>query len=280
MGRAEVFSASLSRVFAPLIDLVYPPRCPLCGVAIAENGGLCGGCWAELVIPGEPACATCSRPFPPGIADGTAQCAVCLQEPPRHAGIAAATLYNDASRRLVLAFKHGRKIALAGQLGRLMAAKLPEPGEAPPLLIPVPLHRWRLWRRGFNQAALLAQELARHGKGELAVDALVRRKATPMLGGMRRKARQRALSGAIEVPRRRAELVKGRDVILVDDVLTSGATSSACMTALLKAGATSVTICCFARVLDESLHGEAAAASADQVRQNITPGIDMIPGAT
>lgn len=280
MGRAEEFSASLSRVFAPLIDLVYPPRCPLCGVAIAENGGLCGGCWAELVIPGEPACATCSRPFPPGIADGTAQCAVCLQEPPRHTGIAAATLYNDASRRLVLAFKHGRKIALAGQLGRLMAAKLPEPGEAPPLLIPVPLHRWRLWRRGFNQAALLAQELARHGKGELAVDALVRRKATPMLGGMRRKARQRALSGAIEVPRRRAELVKGRDVILVDDVLTSGATSSACMTALLKADATSVTICCFARVLDESLHGEAAAASADQVRQNITPGIDMIPGAT
>ncbi|MGQ7829046.1 ComF family protein [Altererythrobacter sp. Z27] len=267
MGRAEKFSASFSRVFAPLIDLVYPPRCPLCGVAIAENGGLCGSCWAELVIPGEPACASCSRPFPPGIAGGTTQCAVCLHDPPRHAGIAAATLYNDASRRLILAYKHGRKIALAGQLGRLMAAKLPEPGEVPPLLVPVPLHRWRLWRRGFNQAALLAHELTRHGKGELAVDALVRRKATPMLGGMRRKARQRALSGAIEVPRRRAELVRGRDVILVDDVLTSGATTSACITALQKAGAVTVKICCFSRVLDESLHGDAAAAVTMRARK-------------
>ncbi len=161
-----------------------------------------------------------------------------------------------------------------------MAAKLPEPREAPPLLFPLPLHRWRLWRGGFNQAALFAKELARHGKGKLAVDALARRKATPMLGGMSRKARQRSLSGAIEVPRRRAELVKGRDVILVDDVLTSGVTSSACMTALLKADPTSVTICCFATVLDEPLNCDAAAASADQVRQSITPGIDMIPGAT
>ena len=257
MGRAKWISASFSRVFAPLVDLVFPPRCPLCGEATAAQAGLCGACWGQLVIPGEPACISCSRPFAPGSGLENSQCAVCIAVPPSHAGIAAATLYNDTSRRLILAFKHGRKIALAPQLARLMAAKLPDSEASPPLIIPVPLHRWRIWRRGFNQAALLARELARSGKGELLVDALVRARATPMLGGMRKQARQRALGGAIRINRLRAAKLQGRSVILVDDVLTSGATSDACIAALKKAGAAEVMMCCFARVLDEALHGNA-----------------------
>jgi len=243
---------TLAQAFAPLVDLVYPPRCPSCGEGIAAQDGLCAACWSELVLPGEPACAACQRPFPPdGVAAGSI-CAPCLAEPPKHDGIAAGTLYNDASRKLVLAFKHGRRIALAPMLARLAAARLPElDGEW--LVVPVPLHRWRLWRRGFNQSALLAREIARLRGKTLLVDALVRRKATPALGGLGRTARSRALSGAIAVnPGRRSQL-SGASVVLVDDVMTSGATTEACVRVLKRAGAKRVVVACFARVLDEAL---------------------------
>ncbi|MGE5952561.1 MAG: ComF family protein, partial [Qipengyuania vulgaris] len=176
-------------------------------------------------------------------------CAPCLGNPPVHDGIAAGTLYTDTSRKLVLALKHGRRIALAPLLARLIAARIPEADEER-LVIPVPLHRWRLWHRGFNQAALLARELEKAGCGDLLVDGLKRTRRTPSLGGMGAKARARALSGAIAV--RKPESIKGRHIMLVDDVLTSGATSTACVKALKRAGAKSVIIACFARVLDEA----------------------------
>lgn len=246
----------LARTLAPLIDLVFPPRCPLCGAGLSAQTGLCAACWSELVIPGEPACALCQRPLGDTVAAG-AVCAPCLAEPPRHDGVAAGTLYNAASRRLVLAFKHGQRIALAPMMARLMAARLDAVGldAAGPdwLVVPVPLHRWRLWRRGFNQAALLGREIARARGATLAVDMLERRKATPALGGLGRKARARALSGAIGINRKRAGQLRGARVVLVDDVLTSGATSAACVAALKRAGAERVVVACFARVLDEAL---------------------------
>jgi ComF family protein len=242
----------LAEAFVPLVDLVYPPRCPSCGEAIAAQDGLCAECWSELAIPGEPACALCQRPFVGvAVADG-AVCAPCLAEPPRHDGIAAATLYNDASRKLVLAFKHGRRIALAPMLARLIAARLPETDSAW-MVVPVPLHPLRLWRRGFNQSALLAREIARLRGATLLVDGLVRRKRTPVLGGLGKLARARALAGAIAVrPSCRAQ-IKGANIVLVDDVMTSGATSDACAGALKRAGAEKVVVACFARVLDEAL---------------------------
>jgi len=236
---------------APLIDLIYPPRCPLCGEGLAAQAGLCAACWSTLAIPGEPSCALCQRPFGDGAAEGTV-CAPCLAEPPRHDGIAAGTLYNEASRKLVLAFKHGRRIALAPMLARIVAARLP-PLEGGWLAVPVPLHRWRLWRRGFNQSALLAREIARIGGAELLVDGLVRRKPTPVLGGLGRKARARALSGAIAANTRRTGRLKGARIVLVDDVMTSGATTNACVSALKRADARKVVIACFARVLEEAL---------------------------
>jgi ComF family protein len=243
---------SLAEAFAPLVDLVYPPRCPSCGEAIAAQDGLCTACWAELAIPGEPACALCQRPFASAAVAEGAVCAPCLAEPPRHDGIAAATLYNDASRRLVLKFKHGKRIALAPMLARLIAARLPLL-EGDWLVVPVPLHPWRLWRRGFNQSALLASEIARLRGLPLVVDGLVRRKRTPVLGGLGKLARARALAGAIAVHPRRRVLLEGARIVLVDDVMTSGATSDACVGALKRAGAGKVVVACFARVLDEAL---------------------------
>lgn len=252
VGEAVFTSKRMAFVqtLAPIVDLVFPPRCPLCGEGLSAQVGLCGACWNELAIPGDPACSLCQRPFGDGIVDGLV-CAPCLAAPPRHDGIFAGTLYNEASRRLVLAFKHGGHIALAPMMARLMAARLPADGEW--LIVPVPLHRWRLWKRGYNQAALLGREIANISAATLAVDILQRRRPTPSLGGLGRKARARALSGAIAIAPRHRERLRGAKIVLVDDVLTSGATSEACVTVLKRAGAERVVIACFARVLDEAL---------------------------
>ena len=250
---------TFAQALAPAVDLVFPPRCPLCGTGLSAQAGLCAECWSALVFPAEPWCALCQRPFGDGggAMERGAICGPCLAAPPRHDGVAAATLYNDASRRLVLAFKHGGRISLAPFMARLMAARLTTVqtmiggDDLPWLIVPTPLHRWRLWRRGFNQAAVLAREIAQLHGAQLEVDMLERRKRTPPLGGLSRAARARALSGAITVRAARGDRLRGANVVLVDDVLTSGATSQACVSALKRGGAKRVTVCCFARVLNE-----------------------------
>jgi len=264
-GKVAELSADLNRAIAPLIDLVFPPRCPLCGDAVASHGGLCVECWGELVMPGDPCCSLCQRPLPDRIVEqgidaalaladgeqGAWVCAPCLADPPAHAGIAAATIYNAASRRLILSFKHGRKIALADLMVRLMVPRVPAlDGEW--LVVPVPLHRWRLWRRGFNQSALLARGIARALAQPLVVDALQRPRATPTLGHLGKSRRAALLQGAIRFNPAHAARLKGADVVLVDDVLTSGATTDACLKALRKCGVRRVRIACFSRVLDET----------------------------
>ena len=258
-------AAFLRESIAPLVDLVFPPRCPLCGDGIGEQTGLCPACWATLVIPAGTVCQTCQRPLPESRAGSVLQCAPCLQSPPVHAGIAAGTLYNEPSRKLVLAFKHGGRIALAPLMAGLISARLPPvPHDA--VIVPVPLHRWRLWRRGYNQAALLAQALGKLAGRSVVLDALVRTRQTPVLGGLGKSDRRKALAGAIAVQESRKGQLSARPVILVDDVLTSGATTDACVRVLKKAGAASVTIACFARVLED----EAIAVSQ---AQNETPGV-------
>ena len=262
---AILFSSALT----PLVDFVYPPRCPLCGEGTAAGPGLCAACWDTLEFPGEPACTQCQTPLETAAMDSI--CTVCRLHRPEHAGLAAATLYNDPARQLVLRFKHGGRIGLANLMGRLIAARLVDaPDEA--MLIPVPLHRTRLWMRGYNQAALLARSISARTGMRVMVDGLQRTRATPKLGGLGRAQRAKALRGAIRAKKAREASIRGRPIVLVDDVLTSGATSTACVRALLDAGAKSVRIACFARVADQS-----TSDFAPPKRE--TPETAKVPGA-
>ena len=218
----------LARVAAPAIDYALPPRCPGCGRIVPGATAFCLPCWSALGPTVQPEGAV-----PPGLD-----------------AVAAACGYGEVARAVVLAFKHGNRPRLARVMGGLMARALDglDVDAAPDaLLVPVPLHRTRLWRRGYNQAALLAREVG--GRTGLAhsPDALVRTRATaPQHHG--RAARAAAVADAFAVPTTRLEVVRGRDLVLVDDVLTTGATAGGCARALRKAGARSVRLLCWARV--------------------------------
>ena len=193
-----------------------------------------------------PWCATCNLPFDHDRGPG-AQCGQCLAQAPAHDGVRAAVAYGPAARTLALKLKYGGRTAYAATAARLMARVMPEGTE---LLVPVPLHRWRIWGRGFNQAALIANELSRRAAVPARPDLLCRIKATPVLRGLGARGRAKAMAGAFAIAPGAREAVAGRAVVLVDDIHTSGATTDACARVLKRAGAAKVTILCWARVID------------------------------
>lgn len=229
-----------------LVALALPPRCPGCGEVVEADHRFCAVCWSQFTLIAPPWCAACSLPFEFDRGPG-AQCGQCLAAPPIHDGVRAAVAYGPAARALVLKLKYGGRTAYAATAARLMARLLPEDAE---LLVPVPLHRWRIWSRGFNQAALIGRELARSRGISLELDLLRRTKATPVLRGLGARGRAKAVSGAFATAPGTRERVTGRSVVLVDDVFTSGATADACVRVLKRAGAARVTVLCWARVLD------------------------------
>lgn len=229
-----------------LLDFALPPRCPACGVIVEAPHRFCLPCWSKLDFLGAPCCATCALPFDYGEATER-QCAGCLAHPPRFDRMRAAVAYGDIPRQVALKLKYGGRPGVAETMARFMARHLDAEGE--PLLVPVPLHRWRIWRRGYNQSALVATALAGQAGLATSLDLIRRVRATPPLKAMSPKARRDALRGAFRVePDRKAE-AKGRRIILIDDVYTSGATANGCARALKRAGAARVDVLCWARVV-------------------------------
>ncbi|APR54161.1 ComF family protein [Sphingomonas koreensis] len=229
-----------------LVALALPPRCPGCGEVVDADHRFCAACWSGLTLIAPPWCATCNLPFDYDRGPD-AQCGRCLAAPPRHDGVRAAVAYGPTARTLALRLKYGGRTAYAATAARLMARLMPEGAE---LLVPVPLHRGRIWRRGFNQAALIARELSRRSDVPVELDLLRRVKATPVLRGLGARGRNKAVAGAFAAGAGARETLKGKAVVLVDDVHTSGATADACVRVLKRAGAAKVTILCWARVLD------------------------------
>ncbi len=233
-----------------VIDVLLPPRCLACGEIVAADGALCPACWSTVAFIAPPCCRRCGVPFAFDPGAGV-ECGECARRPPPFDRARSALRYDDASRPLILGFKHADRTHAAPAYGAWMArAAGPLLAEAE-VIVPVPLHWTRLVRRRYNQAALMALAMGRIGGRPVVADALVRRRRTPSQGMMRRLGRFRNVAGAFAIHPRRAAGIAGKRVLLVDDVLTTGATVEACIRALRAAGAAAVDVVTLARVVRE-----------------------------
>jgi ComF family protein len=236
------FARNASRL---MLDAVLPPQCLVCNAAVDRPGTLCVGCFSKFTFITAPHCDHCGVPLETPAIDDVI-CGACLTERPAFERARAVFLYNADSRGLVLKFKHGDRTDAAVTLARWMQRAGTALVEKCDVIVPVPLHRWRLLMRMYNQAALLANALGGLAEKPVVPDALVRTKATKSQGHMDRTARRRNVSKAFAV--KRLPAIEGRRILLIDDVLTSGATANACAATLLKAGAAAVDVLVVARV--------------------------------
>jgi ComF family protein len=236
------------RISRSVLDAVLPPRCLKCGEILAGAQGLCPDCWRKLAWLSPPCCFSCGAPFPFD-AGAEARCGACLQKPPAYDQARAVFRYDDESRDLILGFKHADRTESAPAFSAWMARAGADLLEAAELIVPVPLHWTRLATRRFNQAGLLAQALGRISGRPVEPRALTRRRPTRSQGHLGRLARFRNVKGAITVADRRVAMVTNRRVLLIDDVITTGATVESAAKALISAGARGVDVLALAKVV-------------------------------
>jgi ComF family protein len=249
MDPIESARAGLGRLARTALDVVLPPQCLSCKSVVAEPGAVCAACWSRMRFIAPPQCACCGIPFeniaPP---EGTL-CGACLAERPGFVRARAAFRYDEGGRGLILAFKHGDRTDAAPAYARWLLRAGGELVADADLIAPVPLHWTRLFARRYNQAALLAEAVGRLANKPVIPDMLLRRRRTPSQGRMSRAERLRNVRGAFAVANRCRHGLKGRRVLLVDDVMTTGATIEAAVAALLRAGAGAVDALTLARVV-------------------------------
>jgi ComF family protein len=247
-ARVKRAADALRAMARATLDLALPPLCPACREPV-EGRGLCPACWSKLSFITRPYCERLGIPFAydpgPGILSMEA-----IADPPAYNRARAAVRFDEISRALVHALKYGDRLDLAPMMGRWISTAGREVLAEADALVPVPLHWRRLWARRFNQSAMLAAEISAEAKVPVAAGALKRVKATAQQVGLSRSERAANVQGAFRVPPESKPAVAGRRLVLVDDVLTSGATVDGCARALLRAGAANVDVLIFARVAE------------------------------
>lgn len=236
----------LRRGLGRAVDLVLPPLA-LDEAARPQSLGLSARAWERIQFIDGPVCDGCGIPFPYSLG-ADVLCPACLAAPRRIGRARAACLYDEHSRDLILKLKHADRTDLAPLFARWLSRAAAELITDADLIMPIPLHPRRLFARRYNQAAEIARPLSRLAARRYAPDILFRRRATPSQGGKSASGRETNVAGAFVVPEHRRRLVEGRRVLLVDDVLTTGATADACTLALLRAGASAVDVAAVARV--------------------------------
>jgi ComF family protein len=239
---------ALRAVLHTALDLALPTLCPACREPV-EGRGLCPACWSKLSFITRPYCERLGIPFVydpgPGILSMEA-----IASPPAYNRARAAVRFDEISRRLVHALKYGDRLDLAPMMGRWIGNAGREILAGADALVPVPLHWRRLWARRFNQSAMLAAAISGESGVPVAAAALKRVKPTAQQVGLSRTERAANVRGAFRVPEEGKAAVAGRRLVVVDDVLTSGATVDGCARALLRAGAANVDVLIFARVAE------------------------------
>jgi ComF family protein len=247
-SRLAQMRGALTSSFRLALDVALPPLCPSCREPLGDGAGLCATCWSKLTMIEPPYCARLGIPFAydagPGLLSMEA-----IAHPPAYDRARAAVRYDDVARALVHAYKYGDRLDLARVMGGWMARAGHELLQDADGLVPVPLHWRRLWARRFNQSATLAAEICRASKVPMLHGALKRMRATVQQVGLSKAERADNVQGAFRVPPDMKAEISGRRLVLVDDVLTSGATVDTCTRALLRAGAAHVDVLVFARVV-------------------------------
>jgi ComF family protein len=242
-------TANAARIFLrAALDIALPPLCAVCRSPV-DGSGLCSSCWSKLSFITRPYCERLGIPFVydpgPGILSMEA-----IASPPAYHRARAAVRFDEISRALVHALKYGDRLDLAPMMGRWLAFAGRDLLAEADALVPVPLHWRRNWARRFNQSGMLAAAVSRNTGIPVTASALKRVKATVQQVGLSRPERAANIQGAFRVPPEGKAAVAGRRLVLVDDVLTSGATAEGCARALLRAGAANVDVLVFARVAD------------------------------
>ena len=239
----------MARFFRRLVDIVTPPKCLACRKEVQSGASLCVTCWQKLNCLEDPVCDVLGTPFAYDQGEGILS-AAALANPPPWERARAAVVFDDAAKGLVHALKYRDQTEAGLLMARMMSRASRDLCAEADVIMPVPLHRSRLWKRRFNQAAFLGQRIAAAVHKPFLTDVLLRDFSTRQQVGLNFVARQKNVKKAFSVPFEKIGLIAGKTVLLVDDVRTTGATVAACALALKKAGASRVYIVTFALVLD------------------------------